>query len=35
MWKTGVCPRHLAWGGLAPGTRTIKGESLFPRLETE
>jgi methionyl-tRNA synthetase len=28
-------PADLAWGGLAPGTRTIKGESLFPRLETE
>ena len=28
-------PADLAWGGLAPGTRTIKGESLFPRLETD
>ena len=28
-------PADLAWGGLTPGTRTIKGESLFPRLETE
>ena len=28
-------PEDLAWGGLAPGTRTIKGESLFPRLETD
>jgi methionyl-tRNA synthetase len=23
-----------AWGGLAPGTRTTKGDGLFPRLET-
>jgi methionyl-tRNA synthetase len=23
----------VAWGQLAPGTRTHKGESLFPRLE--
>jgi methionyl-tRNA synthetase len=26
-------PGALEWGGLAPGTRTTKGESLFPRLE--
>jgi methionyl-tRNA synthetase len=26
-------PRDGVWGGLAPGTRTTKGESLFPRLE--
>ena len=26
-------PGAGAWGGLAPGTRTAKGESLFPRLE--
>jgi methionyl-tRNA synthetase len=26
-------PGAGAWGGLAPGTRTSKGEALFPRLE--
>jgi methionyl-tRNA synthetase len=26
-------PGALEWGRLAPGTRTTKGESLFPRLE--
>ncbi|HTG47445.1 MAG TPA: methionine--tRNA ligase [Actinomycetota bacterium] len=28
-------PADLAWGGLAPGTRTVKGEGLFPRLDTD
>jgi len=28
-------PHAAEWGGLAPGTTTAKGESLFPRLETE
>jgi methionyl-tRNA synthetase len=28
-------PAAAVWGGLAPGTRTTKGGSLFPRLETE
>ena len=28
-------PQAAEWGGLAPGTTTTKGESLFPRLETE
>ena len=28
-------PAAGAWGGLAPGTRTVKGESLFPRLEAD
>ena len=32
-----VADAHLpaagAWGGLAPGTKTTKGESLFPRVE--
>ena len=28
-------PAAAAWGGLEPGTRTIKGESLFPRVEHE
>ncbi len=27
-------PDAAAWGGLAPGTRTAKGESLFPRLSS-
>jgi methionyl-tRNA synthetase len=26
-------PVDVAWGGLAPGTKTVKGEALFPRLE--
>jgi methionyl-tRNA synthetase len=26
-------PGAATWGGLVPGTRTTKGESLFPRLE--
>jgi methionyl-tRNA synthetase len=26
-------PAAGAWGGLAPGTKTTKGESLFPRLD--
>ena len=28
-------PGSAVWGGLVSGTRTRKGESLFPRLETE
>jgi methionyl-tRNA synthetase len=27
-------PAALAWGGLQPGSRTRRGEALFPRLET-
>ncbi len=27
-------PRAAEWGGLAPGTKTAKGESLFPRLDS-
>jgi methionyl-tRNA synthetase len=27
-------PDALRWGGLSPGTRTRKGESLFPRLDS-
>jgi methionyl-tRNA synthetase len=26
-------PRAAAWGGLAPGTKSNRGEGLFPRLE--
>jgi methionyl-tRNA synthetase len=26
-------PEAAAWGGLAAGTRTLKGEALFPRLD--
>ncbi|HEY6567360.1 MAG TPA: methionine--tRNA ligase [Actinomycetota bacterium] len=26
-------PSSTTWGGLAPGTRTTKGESLFPRVD--
>ena len=28
-------PDALAWGGLPPGTATVKGSSLFPRLPDE
>jgi methionyl-tRNA synthetase len=28
-------PEAAAWGGLAPGAKTTKGASLFPRLEAE
>jgi methionyl-tRNA synthetase len=28
-------PASAVWGGLAPGTVTFKGESLFPRLELD
>ena len=28
-------PADVVWGGLAPGTKTMKGEALFPRLESE
>jgi methionyl-tRNA synthetase len=27
-------PDDVVWGGLEPGTRTHKGEALFPRVET-
>ena len=27
-------PGAVAWGGLAPGTKTTKGAALFPRLES-
>jgi methionyl-tRNA synthetase len=27
-------PDALAWGGLRPGTRTTKGDALFPRLDS-
>jgi len=27
-------PDAATWGGLAPGTQTTKGESLFPRLDS-
>jgi methionyl-tRNA synthetase len=27
-------PEAAEWGGLAPGTRTTKGEALFPRLDS-
>ncbi len=27
-------PEAARWGGLAPGTKTTKGESLFPRLDS-
>jgi methionyl-tRNA synthetase len=23
----------LVWGGIAPGTQTARGETLFPRIE--
>jgi methionyl-tRNA synthetase len=25
---------HAAWGGLRPGTKTVKGDALFPRLDS-
>jgi methionyl-tRNA synthetase len=28
-------PADAAWGGLPPGTKTAKGDALFPRLEAE
>jgi len=28
-------PGDLEWGGLRPGTPTIRGDALFPRFETE
>ena len=28
-------PAAGSWGGLAPGTHTVKGDSLFPRLEAD
>lgn len=40
--QLGVAPEEsrplaeaVAWGGLAPGTRVARGESLFPRIEVE
>jgi methionyl-tRNA synthetase len=27
-------PEAVSWGGLEPGTRTARGEALFPRLES-
>ena len=33
--RTNAFPQAAEWGGLAAGTTTTKGESLFPRLETE
>jgi methionyl-tRNA synthetase len=27
-------PGAAAWGGLRPGTKTVKGDALFPRLES-
>jgi methionyl-tRNA synthetase len=27
-------PEASAWGGLRPGTKTVKGDSLFPRLDS-
>jgi methionyl-tRNA synthetase len=28
-------PRDVAWGGLRPGTRTVRGGPLFPRIEPD
>ena len=28
-------PGSIVWGGLRPGTRTTKGESLFPRVDAD
>jgi methionyl-tRNA synthetase len=27
-------PHDAAWGGLRPGTKTVKGDALFPRLDS-
>jgi methionyl-tRNA synthetase len=27
-------PEAVVWGGLTPGTRTTKGDALFPRLQS-
>jgi len=27
-------PGAIEWGGLRPGTRTTKGDALFPRLDS-
>ncbi len=27
-------PQAAAWGGLRPGTKTVKGDALFPRLDS-
>jgi methionyl-tRNA synthetase len=27
-------PHAAAWGGLRPGTKTVKGDALFPRLDS-
>jgi hypothetical protein len=27
-------PSAAAWGGLRPGTKTVKGDALFPRLDS-
>ena len=29
-----LLPHAAAWGGLRPGTKTVKGEALFPRLDS-
>jgi methionyl-tRNA synthetase len=32
--ETQRLPGAAAWGGLRPGTKTVKGDSLFPRLDS-
>jgi hypothetical protein len=27
-------PGASVWGGLRPGTKTVKGDALFPRLDS-
>jgi hypothetical protein len=27
-------PEAAVWGGLRPGTKTAKGDALFPRLDS-
>jgi methionyl-tRNA synthetase len=29
-----LLPHAAAWGGLRPGTKTVKGDALFPRLDS-
>lgn len=32
-WEQPICEEGITWGGLQPGTRIVKAEPLFPRIE--